>query len=350
MSASEAKKRRIDALDKIFRPASALGGSAEKRNQQGAPSNRNSFTPRKDQRFGGNRNQASAEERPRGSGKGGQGDRRSNVSGPPYEVLDLSAYSVPLKRSLKLEEPLHCSSPRYVEHALEKLIATNPKTSDARATIASRLMDKHNTLMLDNSGMHKEMSLEEAKGKARRAAVDARPSAAKRYVKPLSSSKRRRQGLLDIPQQEYRYELLAPLHELWKEYVSQLVENVSGEAELASQLAGAEYHGSIMQVVRGRNPQHVGKEGIVMLDTANVLHLVSVDNTLHKVPKKGAEFRTRVPKGDNSLWVTLYGSNLMRARADAMRSLSREKESAKSLQQAKQRAKKNSTEKITIEL
>jgi RNase P/RNase MRP subunit p29 len=89
-----------------------------------------------------------------------------------------------------------------------------------------------------------------------------------------------------------RYERLAAIHEMWKQYTGEQLRGASSAEEAVSQL---DLHGSQLRVARHRNAQLVGAEGIVIGYNDGVFHLVSRQDKLIRVGRlAGCEFHIRL--------------------------------------------------------
>lgn len=102
----------------------------------------------------------------------------------------------------------------------------------------------------------------------------------KQRPQPLSARQKRVSGLYDISKEECKYEVFKGLHELWVQYMQEVlgIEKsanasnngrplvISGYAH-GSKLVSADYHGAEVEVVRSRCAGRVGAKGIVVRDT-----------------------------------------------------------------------------------
>ena len=60
-------------------------------------------------------------------------------------------------------------------------------------------------------------------------------------------------------------------------------------------LVSADYHGSLIEVVRSRCPSRAGLQGIVVKDTKYTFEIITKRNELKTVPKEHTVFRFEVP-------------------------------------------------------
>ena len=112
-----------------------------------------------------------------------------------------------------------------------------------------------------------------------------------------------------------------PLHAMWNNYMSGLIGDSRGQDGIlrSSQggtgkqqpdsrlLAHADLHGCLMAVVSCPEVRNSGIEGVVAAVTPQVVCLVTAEDRLHVVLKRGSRFKYRVP-GD--FMVTVDGDTM----------------------------------------
>ena len=131
---------------------------------------------------------------------------------------------------------------------------------------------------------------------ARRKARQDKKAKQKVRPKPLSSRERRSLGLYDLPKDGQKFAIYKPVNELWLGYIREVLGNdvYSGNPSAAAKLAGAEFHGAEVEVVRSRCPSRVGIRGIVVRDRKFAMEVVTPKRGLKVVPKEGTIFRVEV--------------------------------------------------------
>ncbi|KAF2451252.1 RNase P/MRP, p29 subunit [Karstenula rhodostoma CBS 690.94] len=120
--------------------------------------------------------------------------------------------------------------------------------------------------------------------------------------RPLSAAQKRALGLLEIPKAQQKYELYEGLHKLWAGYMVEIL-GLGGDggkpfvtpASAGQQLASADMHGAIVEVVRSRCPSRVGLKGIVVRDTKFTFEIITAKNAVKAIPKEHTMFRYEVP-------------------------------------------------------
>lgn len=170
--------------------------------------------------------------------------------------------------------------------------------------------------------------------------------------KPLSRSQRKRMGLEQVDS-NISYELVKPLHDMWRSYIQQLLNIVAingkgqlvpntqfDERNLATMSSGtvsavqaslikADLCGAEIEVVRAANPSLVSQHGLVVKETEHTIIIaippkVSSENrearcsATRTIPKKNAVFAIKVPLASTQhsadpghLRFELHGNHMM---------------------------------------
>mmetsp|Transcript_3075 Transcript_3075/g.6013 ORF Transcript_3075/g.6013 Transcript_3075/m.6013 type:complete len:197 (-) Transcript_3075:40-630(-) len=92
--------------------------------------------------------------------------------------------------------------------------------------------------------------------------------------------------LNEIPKDAQKYSLYLPLHEQWCSYAKSVMKNKAAgrkRDELALQL---DMTGSLVEVVRCRDPSMVGLRGIVVRDGKNAFTVITEENQLKTIIKR----------------------------------------------------------------
>lgn len=134
----------------------------------------------------------------------------------------------------------------------------------------------------------------------------------KRSKKRLSMKKLKKHGCLDMPKEMRRYENFVPMHEMWKNYMKQLLQPV-GNVHLAQHILDADLHGAIIIVASCKMSVLNGVTGIMIRETAQTFGIITADDKFRVVPKKLSVFMFQVEG-----WkITLYGDKLLNRNANA---------------------------------
>ncbi|KAL9239292.1 hypothetical protein vseg_013629 [Gypsophila vaccaria] len=111
----------------------------------------------------------------------------------------------------------------------------------------------------------------------------------KRSKKHMSMKQLKKIGLLDHPEESYKYELFMAMHEMWKDYVLQLLKNV-GKNQVAAVLFTANLHGAILRVIDCRIDSFIGVLGVMIRETEQTFGIVTQDDKFRAIPKKNSVF------------------------------------------------------------
>ncbi|KAJ3260441.1 RNase P/RNase MRP complex subunit [Boothiomyces macroporosus] len=96
-----------------------------------------------------------------------------------------------------------------------------------------------------------------------------------RKLKTLSRKKRKELKLDEITNTQYS--TFEPLHELWKGYMAELLQD---NTDLPTKLLKCDYHGAIITVIESKVPTNIHTAGIVVKDTENMFYIVTKENLL----------------------------------------------------------------------
>lgn len=169
--------------------------------------------------------------------------------------------------------------------------------TDAKTFFQSRIRRSDRNEVADE---FKKLLVLEAQ-KARRKSAPKTPRLSKKF---LTARERRELGLYRLPKRGLRYAGFAALQELWQAYMRDLLDldqlEASGWApgnleeaklqQLQIKICRADLHGAKLQVTAALCPSHVGVEGICLMETKFTLQIISEDNRLRMIPKKGTTF------------------------------------------------------------
>lgn len=113
--------------------------------------------------------------------------------------------------------------------------------------------------------------------------------------KQLSRSQLNELGLYTLPTKALKYDDVAPLHDLWLDYIfnhlrmyltmeegQPVVPNVydSNYDAFSKALVKSDFHGALVTVVASCNASVVGQTGIVAMETKNTFKIVGKDNRM----------------------------------------------------------------------
>ncbi|PVU94103.1 hypothetical protein BB561_002806 [Smittium simulii] len=128
----------------------------------------------------------------------------------------------------------------------------------------------------------------------------------KKTSKRLSSKLQKKLGIYNIPKDNQKYSVFEPLNVLWSEYILRVLANSTGP-NAAQKIIKADFHGSILSVVKAKCYSLVGKEGIVIQETKNTFKIITKTNNLLVIPKTNTIFEMKV----SSYKFTFFGNQIM---------------------------------------
>jgi len=126
--------------------------------------------------------------------------------------------------------------------------------------------------------------------------------------KYLTSRERRDLHVHRLPKKGFKYEMFKPLRDQWKDYMKGLLDlkMVEGQGwspgiredprqdSLQMKICRADLHGALVKITMASNPNHVGIEGIIALETRHTVQIISKDNKVRIFPKKGSSFTFKI--------------------------------------------------------
>ncbi|XP_072527589.1 ribonuclease P protein subunit p29 [Salminus brasiliensis] len=129
----------------------------------------------------------------------------------------------------------------------------------------------------------------------------------KTKAKGLNAKERRELKVFQLKPEHQKYELFLPLHELWKQYITDLCNGLkpgSNPQTIQQKLLKADFHGAVLSVVRSKCPSYVGTTGILVQELKHVFKIITKEDRLKTIPKRNSVFSVEV--GD---FIThIYGS------------------------------------------
>lgn len=199
---------------------------------------------------------------------------------------------------LPLSHPVHdkLAMPNHEVNVVDKILHELLQSGDSAQNYmqGSRRMKIDNRVHLDNKVQERNMS-----GNA------LTKSHSKRSKKHMSMKQHKKHGSLDLPQHLHNFEMFKPMHEMWKDYIMQLLKSV-GKSQMAQCLLGADLHGAHILVAECKMAAFTGVSGIMIRETAETFGIITKDNKFKVVLKKISVFMFQV-----DCWkITLHGDKL----------------------------------------
>lgn len=230
--------------------------------------------------------------------KSAAGPSKSSLEAAPAGKKDLEAESLTYSC---ISQPVHdnllsaIEIPNKEKSTVEKILHELLQKGDSaqKYVQGSRGVKVDNWILLDNFVQGHSTSA---------AQLQALWGNSKRSRNHMSLKQLKKHGLLNLPEEYHKYESFMPMHEMWKEYVMQLLKN-AGKNQVAQCLLGADLHGAILRVVECKVDSLIGVVGIMIRETAETFGIITQDNKFRVVPKRSAVFMLQA-----DCWkITLHG-------------------------------------------
>lgn len=127
-----------------------------------------------------------------------------------------------------------------------------------------------------------------------------------KFRKLMSSRQRKENGFDLLSSEHEKYELYLPLHELWKQYIGDMMHG--GKVERSHRFSRCDWHGACINVVKSCTPGLVGSKGIVLQETTNTFKIITEENKYKTLPKRNTVFAVVV---DSDFVATIYGNHIL---------------------------------------
>ncbi|KAK9094538.1 hypothetical protein Scep_026007 [Stephania cephalantha] len=220
--------------------------------------------------------------------RGTAGILEAEANGPTYSQICLPIHENLLNAGVELSS----NRGNVVDDILHELLQSGGAAQ--KYMQGSRSMKIDNWILLDNVVQ------------GRGARTNASKNLSKRSKRHMSLKQHRKYGSFDFPIEFLKFEMFMPMHNMWKDYIMQLIKNI-GKNQLAQSLLSADFHGAILLVADSKIISLVGVSGIMVRETAETFGLVTPDNKFRVVPKRPSVFIFRA----NCWKITLYGDQLI---------------------------------------
>lgn len=123
----------------------------------------------------------------------------------------------------------------------------------------------------------------------------------------INACQKRMMTIFKIMPEHQRYEFFFPLHELWRQYITDLcggLKPTSSPQFVQQKLLKADFHGAVLTVVRSKCPSYVGTTGILVQEFKHVFKIITKENKLKVIPKRNSVFSVEI----NGFTSFIYGS------------------------------------------
>ncbi|XP_068668491.1 ribonuclease MRP protein subunit POP4 isoform X2 [Aristolochia californica] len=199
----------------------------------------------------------------------------AETQGPAYFQLAQPVHENLLTSTLELASQRGSIADKIVHELLQKGDVAQKYLQGAKS------MKIENRLLLDSVVQGQNSNMD--------ARLKALQNHAKRSKVRMSLRKHRQCGSFDLPQEFHCFDRFKQMHEMWKDYITQLLKD-TGKNQLFQCLLNADLHGAILVVAECRTSTLIGVSGIMIRETAETFGIITEENKFHVVPKKGSVF------------------------------------------------------------
>ncbi|XP_057984107.1 ribonuclease MRP protein subunit POP4 isoform X3 [Malania oleifera] len=187
----------------------------------------------------------------------------AEATGPAYSQLSHPVHENLLTENVKMSSRTGSTVNNILHEMLQK------GDSAQKYMQGSKSLKIDNWILLDN--------FIQGRGASYAACTKVLQNQSKRSKKHLSISQHKKLGSFDLPQELHKFDFFKPMHEMWKDYMMQLLRN-TGKNQLAQCLLNADLHGAIILVVECKISAFTGARGIMIRETAETFGIISQDN------------------------------------------------------------------------
>jgi len=184
----------------------------------------------------------------------------------------------------------------------ETYVKNNSQTTTAKDFFEARIPGSDKKEVSEELKRTLVLSVQKKKPKHN---TDKKVRLSKKY---LTSRERRDLHVNRLPKKGLKYEMFKPLRDQWKDYMKGLLdlEIVEGQGwvpgiredpkqdSLQMKICRADLHGALVKITLASNPNHVGIEGIIALETRHTVQIISKDNKVRIIPKKDSSFTFKI--------------------------------------------------------
>ena len=112
----------------------------------------------------------------------------------------------------------------------------------------------------------------------------------------------------NLKKEKMEYATLLSINQLWKEYITELMNNSNNEETILNKMLKADLHGAILTVVNSTNKNNIGISGIVIFESRRTFNILNKKNEIKTILKNGCIFETEI---NNGMKILIYGDNFI---------------------------------------
>lgn len=110
----------------------------------------------------------------------------------------------------------------------------------------------------------------------------------------LTYGEKKELGLTALALKSVPYEDILPLHKLWCEYITDLLNDSSIREKGDAKIMRADWHGAHLHIIKTTCPTKIGLHGICIQETAEVFRIACEDNHVRTIAKRRTIFHIEI--------------------------------------------------------
>ena len=112
----------------------------------------------------------------------------------------------------------------------------------------------------------------------------------------------------NLKKEKMEYTSLLSMNQLWKEYITELMNNSNNDDTILNKILKADLHGAILTVINSTNKNNIGINGIVIFESKRTFNLLNKKNEIKTILKNGSVFEIEI---NNGIKILIYGDNFI---------------------------------------
>ena len=112
----------------------------------------------------------------------------------------------------------------------------------------------------------------------------------------------------NLKKEKMEYTSLLSMNQLWKEYITELMNNSNNDDAILNKMLKADLHGAILTVINSTNKNNIGINGIVIFESKRTFNLLNKKNEIKTILKNGSVFEIEI---NNGIKILIYGDNFI---------------------------------------
>jgi len=112
----------------------------------------------------------------------------------------------------------------------------------------------------------------------------------------------------NLKKEKMEYTSLLSMNQLWKEYITELMNNSNNDDTILNKMLKADLHGAILTVINSTNKNNIGINGIVIFESKRTFNLLNKKNEIKTILKNGSVFEIEI---NNGIKILIYGDNFI---------------------------------------